>query len=292
MPKLTVLLLLSLALVKPGFGQNESLLIGAGDLVHIVVFDTPEMEQHVRVTDAGTVPLMFVGEIKIAGQTPSQASLTINRTLIEKHVMRHPCINLSVDQYATQNISVMGQVVNPGAYPISTPRSIVDVLSLAGGLTDIADRHITVQHHGDENQQTTYYFSNDPAQAFKNKIMLNPGDTVIVPKAPIVYVLGDVGRPGGFPVNTNDSQMTVLQAVAMAGAANKTAIRSKVRLLRHSSEGRHEMLLSLAKMEKGEVPDMALEPDDIIYVPFSYMKNIAVNGSSIAASATSAAIYR
>jgi polysaccharide export outer membrane protein len=84
----------------------------------------------------------------------------------------------------------------------------------------------------------------------------------------------------------------VLQAVAMAGAANKTAIRSKVRLLRHSSEGRHEMLLSLAKMEKGEVPDMALEPDDIIYVPFSYMKNIAVNGSSIAASATSAAIYR
>jgi polysaccharide export outer membrane protein len=284
-------LLLSAVFATCAFAGNETLLIGPGDQLHIQVFDTPEMEQHVRVTDAGTIPLMFLGEVKVGGEDPAGAARSIEQLLLQKQVMRHPSVTVSVDQYATQNVSVMGQVTNPGAYPISTPRSVVDVLSLAGGLTDAADRHITIKRRGDSGQTVGYYYANEADQALKDSVMVNPGDLVIVPKAPIVYVLGDVGRPGGFPVTSNDSKLTLLRAVALAGAANKTAIKSKCRLIRGTGEAQKDTVVQLGRIEKGEEPDIALQANDVVYVPFSFMKNVFVNGTAIMAAATSAAIY-
>jgi polysaccharide export outer membrane protein len=271
--------------------QNESLLIGPGDLLHLQVYDTPEMEQRARVTDAGTIPFSFLGSVNVSGLTPAQAAAQIEQRLMAAGVMLHPQVTVRVEAYATQNASVMGQVQKPGIYEIDTARKVVEVLAMAGGLTDMADRHITVERFGAAKQRVEYYFSNAAEAAFSADPMVYPGDTVIVPKAAVVYVLGDVSKPGGYPIITNNSRMTVLQAIALAGYANHTAAVGKSKLVRETPAGVKEIDLPVAEMQKGKKADVALLPDDVIYVPFSFARNLGVNSQGILASAASAVIY-
>jgi polysaccharide export outer membrane protein len=291
LPRLVPLLLVFLSFNTSLTAQNESLLIGPGDLLHLQVYDTPEMEQRARVTDAGTIPFNFLGSVSVSGMTPEQAAGQIQHQLIAAGVMLHPQVTVRVEAYATQNVSVMGQVQKPGIYEIDTARKAVEVLALAGGLTDLADRHITIQRFGPAKQKIEYYYSNAALTALSDDPMVYPGDTVIVPKAAVVYVLGDVSKPGGYPINTNNSSMTVLQAIALAGYANHTAAVGKSKLVRETATGVQEIDLEVSAIQKGKKPDVALLPDDVVYIPFSFMRNIGVNGQGILASAASAAIY-
>jgi polysaccharide export outer membrane protein len=284
-----LLLLLSTTMHLPA--QNESLLIERGDLLHLQIYDTPEMEQHARVTDSGSIPFSFLGTVSVSGLTPAQAAEQIEHRLVAAGVMLHPEVTVRVEAYATQNASVMGQVQKPGSYEIDTGRKVVEVLAMAGGITDVADRHITIQRFGAAQQKVEYYYSNSAQAALSNDPMVYPGDTVIVPKAAVVYVLGDVSKPGGYPISTNNSTMTVLQAIALAGYANHTAALGKCRLVRATSSGVMEIDLKVSAIEKGKVPDVVLLADDVVYIPFSFMRNIGINGQGILASAASAAIY-
>jgi polysaccharide export outer membrane protein len=278
------------ALMAPCLAQQESLLIGPGDMIQVDVMDTPEMEQQVRVTDDGNVSLAYLGSIHIAGETPAAAAASIQQVLIDKKVMRHPQVTVKMQELATQDVSVLGQVHTPGTYSITTPQTILKVLSLAGGLTDAADRHITVKRNK-TGEQLSYYVSNDADQALSHVVMVHPGDTVLVARAPMVYVMGDVNRPGGYVIASNDARLSVLQLVAMAGSANKTAMQSHVRLIRPTDHGEVELAVRLDAIEKGKKPDIMLQPNDIVYVPFSWMKNVAIGSSSIGASTASAAVY-
>jgi polysaccharide export outer membrane protein len=278
------------ALIASCLAQNESLLIGPGDLIQMDVMDTPEMEQQVRVTDAGTVALAYIGSIKIAGQTPAAAAAMIQGALMEKKVMRQPDVTVRVQKYATQDVSILGEVRTAGTYSIMTPQTILKVLALAGGLTDMADRHVTVKRH-EPSEELTYYVPNDPEAISSNVLMVYPGDTILVPRAAFVYVMGDVNRPGGYPITTNDSHLSVLQAITMAGSANKTSVQSRVRLIRTTDHGQVELPVRLDAIEKGKQADIELQPNDILYVPFSWMKNAAMNSSSIAASTAGAALH-
>jgi polysaccharide export outer membrane protein len=283
--------MLILGFASTSQAQKETLLIGPGDALHIQVYDTPEMEQRAKVTDAGDIPLSYIGNVKVANMTPGQAAKEIEQRLIATNIMLHPQVTVRVDLYATQNATVMGQVNKPGPYEIDTHRKVIDVLALAGGLTDAADRTITIERHSDPNQKIEYYYSNHAGTALDDDPMVYPGDTVIVPKVSVVYVLGDVLKPGGYPVNTNNSKMTVLEAISLAGYANHTAAVSKSKLVRRTPGAVQEIDLRVDEIQKGKKPDVALMPDDVIYVPFSFMRNVLVNGQSILASATSAAVY-
>jgi len=287
---LAVVTLCAFAMSLAARAQNESLLIGPGDLLQMDVIDTPEMEQQVRVTDSGTISLAYIGSVNVAGETPSQAAAEIQAMLIQKKVMVHPQVTIRVQEYATQDVSVLGQVKSPGTYPITTPQSILRVLSLAGGLTEVADRHITIKRRGDATE-VTYYVANDAKEALADIPVVHPGDTVLVPRAPTIYIMGDVSRPGGYAIATNNSHLTVLQAIATAGSANKTSVQSHVRLIRSTPDGTKELQVNLNDIQKGKEPDIALQADDIVYVPFSWMKNVAMSASTIAASTASAAIY-
>lgn len=287
------IILFTVVLLSAGlcFAQKESLLIGPGDELKVQVFDTPEMNQTVRVTDSGEVPLLFVGDVKVEGLTPGEAADVIEQVLRSKQLMLHPQVAVTVDDYATEQVSIMGQVRSPGTYEITAPVSVLNVLSEAGGLTDVADRHITIQRHGRSQEIVTYFFSNSSEAALEKSVMVYPGDIVVVPKAGIIYVLGDVGKPGGYTMSDNDSRMTVLEALANAGGANKTAIISNIKLIRKTSAGTTEIAVPLRAMQQGKQPDLAMQPDDVLFVPFSYMKNLVFNGSQIVASAGSALIY-
>jgi hypothetical protein len=134
------------------------------------------------------------------------------------------------------------------------------------------------------------FLPNRADDALNADILVRPGDTVIVPKAGIVYVLGDVAHPGGY-VMQNDSQLTVLQAIALAAGASKTASEKNVRLVRNIDGLSHSVDLPLRDMERGRDPDVPLQANDILYVPFSLVKNISLGIANITAAASSALIY-
>ena len=272
------------------FAQQESLLIGPGDLLQVNVMDTPEMEQQVRVADDGSVPLAYIGTVHVGGQTPAAASIVIEQALKDKKVMHQPQVTVRMMEMATQDVSVLGQVRTPGTYSITTPQTILKVLSLAGGLTDTADRHITVKRNK-TGEQLRYFVSNDAEQAFSDVVMVYPGDTVLIARVPMVYVMGDVSRPGEYAIATNDARVSLLQVIAMAGSANHTSKQSHVRLIRTTGQGQVEMPVRLDEMEKGKQPPLMLQANDIVYVPFSWMKNVAMNSATIAASTAGAAVY-
>jgi polysaccharide biosynthesis/export protein len=287
---LLVAMIAMILTVQPAAAQKESLLIGPGDLIQVDVLDTPEMEQQVRVTDEGNAPLAYVGNVEVSGMTPGAAAEAIQLLLVSKNVMKHPQVTVRVQEYSTQDVSVLGQVHTPGAYPLTTPQPVLRVLSLAGGVTDLADRQVTIKRHGSP-QQLTYMLSNDPQKMLTDMVMVYPGDIVMVPNAPVIYIMGDVGRPGGYAMSANASHLTLLQAIARAGSANKTSVPSKVRLIRDTGDGAKETRVHLDEMQKGKIPDIDLQANDIVFVPFSWMKNVAMSGSTIAASTAGAAIY-
>jgi polysaccharide biosynthesis/export protein len=270
--------------------SKNSLLIRPGDNLRVSVLDTPEMDQYARVTDAGEVPVQGIGNVRVVDLSPAEAATAIHDRYISSHFLNHPQVAVVVDQYATQEVTLIGEIKTPGAYPIATPRPILDVIALGGGLTDYADREILVERHGDQTNPVRYNVSNNAQQAIQDQVLVNPGDTVVVAKAGIVYVLGDVNRPGGYTMNNNESRMSLLEALANAGGTAKTAKLGHARLIRKSDHTEKE--ISLGEIQKGKQADFAMAPGDILYVPFSYAKNLVIQSSSGIASATgTAAVY-
>ncbi|MGC2160385.1 MAG: polysaccharide biosynthesis/export family protein [Silvibacterium sp.] len=270
---------------------RESLLIGPGDLLHVTVLRESELEQRVRVRDSGEVTLPLIGDVHVAGLDPGAASDAIAGEYLKGNFLKHPDVAVFVEEYATQPVSVLGQVAKPGTYMITAPRTLLDLLAMAGGLTAVADRHITIERApGVKQREERVFLSNHANDALMANVMIDPGDTILVPKAGIVYVLGDVGRPGGYAME-NESRMTVLEAIAMAAGVNRTANEKRARVI-HNVNGEFDAEdLPLREIEKGEAPDEQLHADDVIYIPFSFAKNIVMGTSSIMASTTSALIY-
>ncbi len=295
-PTLAAFLVASAFAVVPAWAQQaapaagESILIGSGDMLHVQVFDTPEMDQHARVTDDGNVPLIFLGNVHVAGLTPESAARTIETQLQQKELMKHPQVTVNIEQYATQGVLVIGQVAHPGSVQIDTSRPVLDVLGLAGGITELADRKITIERHG-TGERIEYFVSNNPEEAFNHSVLIHPGDKIMVPKAGVVYALGDFARPGGYVLSNNKGQLTALQMLALAGGTPPNAVPSNTRLIRRNGDGYTEIKIQLSDMAKGKIPDMQLQADDMLYVPFSYLKNVAVNASQIIASGANAAVY-
>jgi len=278
---------------SPLAGSQDTLLIAPGDLLHIQVADTPEMDEDVRVTDQGMVPIVGIGDVRVAGLNPSDAATIVHNRLIDSHYLNHPQVSINVEEFATLQVSVIGEVKASGAYPIATPRPILDVLALAGGLTPEANRHILVERKGDQQHPLDYYVSNDGMQAIEHQVMVNPGDTIVVSRAGIVYILGDVNRPGGYVMSNNESQLTLLQGLALAGGVTRAAKQGHAHLIRKKPGGGFiDTELSVGEIQKGKQPDLALLPGDVLYLPFSFGRNLATTGAaSIAGSAAAAAVY-
>lgn len=289
---ITMLLVVAIGYSRSAGGQ-DSLLIAPGDLVHIQVADTPEMDEDARVTDQGMVPIVGIGDVKVAGLTPTDAARVVHDRLVNSHYLNHPEVSINVEEFATLQVAVIGEVKASGAYPIATPRPVLDVLALAGGLTPEANRHILIERKGDQQHPLDYYVSNDGNQAIEQQVMVNPGDTIVVSRAGIVYILGDVNRPGGYVMSNNESQLTLLQGLALAGGVTRAAKQGHAHLIRKKPGGGFtDTELSVGDIQKGKQPDLALLPGDVLYLPFSFARNLATTGAAtIAGSVATAAVY-
>ena len=267
------------------------LTIGGGDLLKVSVFGAPESDQEVRVDQDGNLSLNFIGSVHVAGLTANAAQDLIAKKLVAGGFYAQPQVSIFVKEYATQGISVMGEVQHPGVYPILGARRLFDVISLAGGTGPKAGRVVSISHRDHPESPRSVMLSNDAMESAKSNIEVFPGDTVVVSRAGVVYVVGDVHKPSGV-IMDNGTDMTVLQAIAMAEGTNPTAKLNNAKLIRTTATGRQELPLALKDMLSSKAPDMRLQAEDIIFVPSSAAKSAGRRTlEAIIQSATGLAVY-
>jgi polysaccharide export outer membrane protein len=279
------------SVTTPARSGDTVLTLDGGDLLKVSVFGAPESDQQVRVGQDGNVSLNFIGSVHVAGLTTSQAQDLIARKLVAGGYFAQPQVSIFVVEYATQGVSVMGEVLKPGVYPLLGSRRLFDVLSLAGGTGPKAGRVVSISRREHPEAPRSVLLSNDPVESAKSNIDVFPGDTVVVSRAGVVYVVGDVKKPSGV-IMDNGTDMTVLQAIAMAEGTNRTAKLNDAKLIRTTPTGRQELPLPLKDMLSSKAPDMRLQAEDIIFVPTSAAKSAGMRTlEAIVQTASGVAIY-
>jgi polysaccharide export outer membrane protein len=251
------------------------MLVGPGDLLRITVLGAQDFDQELRVSSSGNATLALIGSVHIAGLTTEQAGELIRKRLIDGGFFSDPQVAIFEKEYATQGVSVLGEVQKPGVYPLIGPHRLFDVLSQAGGTTPKAGMQVTITRQNDLHSPQVVTMSSDP---LKNN-------------EAIIYVVGDVHKPSGFVMES--SGMTVLQALAMAEGPNGTAALNVSKIIRRGPSGPSEVHIDLKKMLAAKAPDLRLEADDILFVPRSAAKNAGVQTlDAIVRVATGVAVYR
>lgn len=267
-------------------------LIGPGDLLSVGVLGAPDYSQEIRVTGSGDAVLALVGAVHVAGLTTEQAQELLRKKLMDGGFFTDPQVTVLEKEYATQGISVLGEVQKPGIYPIMGPRRLFDVMSMAGGTTAKAGEVVTITHRKQPNKLETVHLSNNPQDNITANVSIFPGDTIVVSKAGIVYVVGDVRTPTGV-IMDNGGTLTVLQAVAMAQGANSTAALNKSKIIRKTPQGQKEIPIQLKKILASKSPDVQLQAEDIVFIPNSAAKSVFNRGIGAAVGLASTVVaYR
>jgi polysaccharide biosynthesis/export protein len=269
--------------------DSSAMLIGGGDLLQVTVYGT-DFDRQVRVSDGGEVSLPLLGTIKVAGLTIQQAEQLVARQLEDKGFFNNPQVSILDREYATQGISLLGEVQKPGIYSLVGARTLFDAISAAGGTTDKAGDSVTITHRNHPDTPESVPLSYGGGSSVHSNVHLLPGDTVVVSKAGMVYVVGDVHKPSGIVMH--NSRLTALQAIAMAEGTNATAALDRAKLIRKTPEGLREIPVPLKKLLSAKAPDWPLQADDILFVPSSAAKSASRRGlEAIIEAATGAAIY-
>ena len=248
--------------------------IGPGDLLEVSEARTPEMRASVRVSESGAITVTLAGEVNVSGMDETAAARAIAAALIERGMLLHPQVTVLVTAYAGQDVSVLGEVSRPGIYSYTVHHRLLDLISSASGLGPNAGRLVTIAHRDD--LKTIHPVVLDPAgtdtTADHNPELL-PGDTVQVSRAGLVYVVGDVIRPGGFPVDPAQTA-TLVQVLSLAWGPGQNAALTKAILIREQGGSRTVTTLNLKRMLRGLDPDIPIQDRDIVFVPDSMAKNL------------------
>lgn len=266
-------------------------LIGGGDLLNVSVYGAQDFQYETRVNSSGEISLPMIGLVHVAEMSSGQAATVVAKKLADGKFFNDPHVSVFIKEYATQGVSVLGEVQKPGVYPVLGSRRLFDAISMAGGLTPKASSTVAITHRGTGAPPAEILLVSDPVKSAESNVPVFPGDTILVGKAGIVYVVGDVRTPGGYVID-NASSMTVLKAIAMAQGTNSTAKLDHAKLVRKTPQGSQEFPLPLKQIMSQKAPDMALRPDDIVFVPTSAAKNAARRGiEAILQTASGMAIY-
>lgn len=280
------------ATLPKGSEHSPDIQVGPGDLLSIKVFGVQDLSQDVRVSGGGDIGLPLIGAVHVAGLTQDAAAHLIETKLKEGDFLKDPEVSVFTKEYATQGVSMLGEVNKPGVYQLLGSRSLFDALSMAGGTTNRAGRNVSITHRDRPDEPVTVSLSDDASQSASANVPVQPGDIVVVSKAGIVYVVGDVAKPSGF-VMENNERMTVLQALAMAGGANSTASLNSARVIRQAPDGLKEVPIPLKQILTAKSDDSPLLPGDVLFIPRSTGKSAARRGAeAILQITTGVAVYR
>src|SRR5215469_3085070 len=302
--------------------------IGAEDLLDVSVYGAPDLDRTVRVSANGSISLPLIGNVQAMGLTSGQLESEVE-SLLQKQYMTHPQVNVFLKEMQSHPVSVIGAVGKPGVFQIRGAESLIEVLSMAQGLADDAgDSVIVMRHDGVANSAFTRSPDSPKVNAgtprdvsakpgpplssegneglridlkdllvsadSRYNVMVYPGDEVKVPPAGIVYVVGQVRKPGGFLLRTNQS-LSVLQALALAEGTTSTSAGKAARIIRTEGQSgkREEIPVNLNRILSGKVQDPVLESKDILFVPNSAGKTAFYRAAEAAVSITGGLIvYR
>ena len=296
--------------------QAGDYVIGSGDLLGIDVFDVPDLSREVRVSQSGhiSLPLLPV-RIRAAGLTVFQLEEKLAELLQVNGLVSHPDVTVFVKEHRSQPIMVVGAVRSPLVYQAIRQTTLLEVLSAAGGLANDAGSVVIVtrprssagsseespseQNEGEDpiDGETITISLKDLLESGNPKynIALLGGDTVSVPRAGIVYVIGAVVRPGGFALRSDSEEMTILKVLALAGGTTSTAKPRKTVIIRRDpvTEKELEIEVDLKKIMAREAEDVRMLANDILFVPDSTGKKAIFRAAEVAIQlATGIVIFR
>ncbi len=300
-------------------GGAEEYRIGPEDLLEIAVFEAPEMNRILRVSAGGEISLPLLGAVRCGSLTPHELELVLQE-LLHRSYMKDPHVTVFVREVQSHAVSVFGAVRKPGVYQIRGAKSLVEVLSMAEGLAEDAGDTALVIHRGaagsapptneadanassipgattEKTQQAapavsgtseaggieinlkSLLQSGDPVW----NIPVYPGDVVKVTRAGVVYVVGEVKKPGGYLLKNNEN-ISVLQAIALAEGLTRTSARGHARIIRTDEQSgkRTEIAVDLGKILAGKAEDPSLRPRDIVFVPNSAARGGFYRGAEAA----------
>ena len=286
---------------------SSDYLIGPDDILSIKVMDSWELSGKYRVTEEGYVQVPWLSnQIKAAGLTTLQVSRALGDALKAADLFLGPVVTVLVEEYHGRTVTVLGAVARPSVYPLPKPTTVLELLSMAGGLLPNAGTKLTIAHKTPQIEglsetdremlalQSTVTISLNKllnGQDLSLNVQVLPGDAVTVSTAPVIFVVGAVARPGGYAVQDRN-EMTTLQALALAGGLTPDAGRSRSLIIRRSTSGQDRRLIpvNLKRLMTGKLPDQYLEANDILFVPESssrkslhHMEDLAVNTANTAA---------
>lgn len=254
---LNVLSLLTL-LVLSGIAAAADYRLGSGDIVKITVFDHPELKLDTSIDEQGQINFPLVGAVPVGGETAATAQKRIAVALEKGGFLKNPQVNLIVDKYRSQQVSVLGQVKNPGKYSLEAPSTVTDLVAEAGGVTLSGADDIILIHrqqdgssHQVEIDTRALYHEKQPAQDQQ----VRDGDVIFVPRAPVFYIYGEVQKPGAFRLERN---MSVMQALSLGGGITARGTQRGIQIKRRSGDGK---TISTTAALGDEI-----RADDVIYV--------------------------
>lgn len=281
----------SVAAIAPEGIAN--LKLSPGSMVEIHVFEEPDIDGSYRLDSAGEITMPLGGKIPLASLTLPEAEAAIGAKLVAEEVLKTAHVQVNIDEYNADNVVLIGEVVAPGRYPVLTAHKLKDILAMSGGLTALAGNEIVLHRASQPAGVTeTIHDRGGLSDPIAMDVDINPGDSVLVKKAGIVYVLGAVNRPGGYVMQEN-GELNVAEAVALALGTTPQAATNKTRIIRKGPDGSLLEISTLYdKVTKGQVVPLVLHAEDIVFVPPSGWKAaLSMTASELNAAAT-ATIYR
>lgn len=285
-------LLPSAGLAQSGLPRASSYRLGPGDRVGVSLGDLKELDIKPALIDLdGTIDLQQAGRSQAAGLTCAELSAEIARKL--RPIVREPRVKVEVLDYGSQPVSILGSVNKPGIHQLRGPKSLVEVLAMAEGMKPEAGNLLKITRVKSAGELTVEGARSDPAGQFmtaeigikallearapESNIEIRPHDVITVPRADLIYVLGNVRKPGGFPLAERET-LTVLQALSLAEGVDPLGAPQQARILHSAGAGTvtGQVPVDVKGILAGKRQDQELRPNDILFIPSSRTRSAGI----------------
>jgi polysaccharide export outer membrane protein len=247
--------------------------VGPDDLLALSVYDSPELTRTVRVDADGNIRLpMLKDAIAVRGMVPSQLEAAIAASLTKGKVLVDPIVTVTIVEYQSRPVNVVGAVKNPLVFQATRPIPLLDAIARAGGMREDAGSDIVVSQEVTREGKPTRITQTIPVRKLIDNadpslnVMLHGGEEVLVPEAQKIYVVGNVKKPGAYPIR-NDEETTILQLLALSEGLSPYSAKVAYVYRRSPGGAKTEVPIELAKIMKRKSPDVSLQANDILYIP-------------------------
>jgi polysaccharide export outer membrane protein len=246
-----------------GIAAAQDYVVGEGDVLKIVVYENDDLTTTARVSRENAVVVPLIGRVDVKGLSVSQIADNI-KTLLADGYLVDPHVSIFIEEFRSRNVTVLGEIRQPGLYELREETTLLELLSKAGGVNENAGSQAIIKRRQDSDQNTVKIIKIDLQRLLEAgdtslNVTIMDEDSIYIAKAELFYINGQVHRPAAYKCNP---QTTLHMAVTMAGGFTDIASSRRIKIIRNKNG--KKTVISRAKM------DASILPDDIIVVPESF----------------------